>query len=86
MRLQLALVLARMLPLAATPARAQDAAAANPPSSDPNVYVVSYIDAAATAKGQVATLLQAIGAKQAARSRASCASKCRSAYRRRTIS
>jgi quinol monooxygenase YgiN len=53
MRLLFQLMLAiAVLPLAAAPsARAQDAA-------NPIVYVVSYIDAAPAAKGQVATLLR----------------------------
>ena len=54
MRLLFQLMLAiAALPLAAAPpARAQDAAA------NPTLYIVSYIDAAPAAKGQVATLLR----------------------------
>jgi quinol monooxygenase YgiN len=58
MRFKFVLILAAMLPLAAgSLARAQNAAA-NAASSDPTVYVVNYIDAAATAQGQVVTLLK----------------------------
>jgi quinol monooxygenase YgiN len=56
MNLKYALLLAAMTPFALAPAaHAQDAAAT---SGGSNVYVVSYIDAAAAAKGQVATLLK----------------------------
>jgi quinol monooxygenase YgiN len=58
MHLKFALILAAMLPLAAGSAPRAQNAAANAPSSDPTVYVVNYIDAAATAKGQVVTLLK----------------------------
>jgi quinol monooxygenase YgiN len=58
MHLKFALMLAVVVPLAAAPAaRAQDAAT-NPTSANPTIYVVSYIDVAPTAKGQVATLLK----------------------------